>query len=118
MQKCGSEIIGGVHLRYCNKCLKLGGLERIKVHCLQYGTKRFKTTFQEAQLFLDSSFLFNTVPGSVLTQWKELEENIRLHALKPFYKGAGPTREGMAHVTKSSRKAITILEKTYFLNSL
>lgn len=82
------------------------------------GPRDSRPRFQEAQLFLDSSFLFNTVPGSVLTQWKELKENIRLYALKPFYKGAGPTREGMAHVTKSSRKAIAILEKTYFLNSL
>lgn len=70
--------------------------------------------FQKAQLFLDSSFLFYTVPGSVLTQWKGLEENIRLHALKPFYKGTGPTREGMVHVTKLSCKAITILEKCIF----
>ena len=73
-----------------------------------------RSWFQRAQIFLDSNFLFKVVPGSVLTQWKGLEENILLHSLKPFSKGASPTREDMAHVIESSLKAITIVEKFIF----
>lgn len=78
------------------------------------GPRGSRSWFQKAQIFLDLNFLFKVGPGSALTQWKGLEENIRLHSLKPFYKGAGPTREDMALMIKLSLKAITVLEKFIF----